>query len=336
MKATARSPDSRERRPIVLITNPVAGRRLTAFLHGQLPELLRGMGYLPQVYPTDAPGHATSLARQLAPAAGVILVVGGDGTVSDVARGLAHTGCPLGVIPAGTANILARELGIPLDPSRAVSALLAGEVREMDLFRVNGRLGATLVSAGLDARITRWMARSRRGHIGYLSYLEGMRREFERYPRQPVELEVDGRLLGTFYQVVITNARFYGGLFRLAPEACLDDGCLEVFGFAGAGRYRAYKHFAALLLGCHRRLSDISHRRGASIKVRAGDQVPYQVDGDFVASGSFVVEVVPLALRVIVPRPLTSWPRSGRKCAPWSRRDTCGSVQGNIPWGSSP
>ncbi|GAH66290.1 unnamed protein product, partial [marine sediment metagenome] len=83
--------------------------------------------------------------------------------MSEVIRGLSGTDCPLGVIPAGTANILAKELGIPLDPLGAVRAVLAGEVREMDLFRVNGRLGAMVTSAGLDAAITRWMARSRRG-----------------------------------------------------------------------------------------------------------------------------------------------------------------------------
>ncbi len=264
------------------------------------------------------------------------MVVGGDGTVSEVVRGLAHTGCPLGVIPAGTANILAKELGIPLDPRRAVSALLAGEVREMDLFRVNGRLGAMLTSAGLDAAITRWMARSRRGHIGYLSYLEGIRREFGRYPRQPVELEVDGRLLGTFYQVIVTNARLYGGLFRLAPEGRLDDGLLEVFGFAGHERYRPYKHFAAMIAGCHRRLGDVCYCQGESVEVQADDDVPYQVDGDFVGTGSLSVEIVPLSLRVVVPQGSTFWLRSSRRGGPWSRRDTCGSVQENIPGGSSP
>ncbi len=256
--------------------------------------------------------------------------------MSEVIRGLSGTDCPLGVIPAGTANILAKELGIPLDPLGAVRAVLAGEVREMDLFRVDGRLGAMLASAGLDAAITRWMARSRRGHIGYLSYLEGIRRAIEYYPRPPMEVEVDGEVLGTFYQVIVTNARLYGGLFRLAPEACLDDGLLEVFGFAGHERYRPYKHFAAMVAGCHRRLSDVCHRRGVSIKVRAGDEVPYQVDGDFVGSGSFVVDVVPLALRVVVPRWPIPWCWPSRRGAPWSRRDTCGPVRENIPGGSSP
>ena len=249
--------------------------------------------------------------------------------MSEVIRGLSGTDCPLGVIPAGTANILAKELGIPPDPLGAVRAALAGEVREMDLLRVNGRLAAMVTSAGLDAAVTRWMARSRRGHIGYLNYLEGIRRAFEHYSRPPMEVEVDGEVLGTFYQVIVTNARLYGGLFRLAPEACLDDGLLEVFGFAGRERHRVYKHFATMIAGCHRRLDDVRHRQGRSVEVRAGEAVPYQVDGDFVGTGPVTVEVAPLALHVVAPRWPIPWCWPSRRGGPWCRRDTRGSAREN-------
>ena len=284
----------------------MAGRRLTAFLRRQLPGLLRRWGHSPQVHLTRGPGHATLLAHRLAPRSGLVLVVGGDGTVNEVVAGLAGSPSALGVIPAGTANVLARELGLPLEPTLALRAVLRGEVRPMDLFRVNGRLGVSLAGAGPDAAVTRWMARSRRGHIGYLSYLEGIRREFSRHRFSPLELVVDGEPAGTFYQVIVANTCLYGGLFRLAPENRLDDGLLEVFGFAGHQRYRLYKHFAALALGCHRRLGDVYYRRGARIEVRAGPEVPYQVDGDFAGTGPLRVEVSPLALRVVVPRRLSS------------------------------
>jgi len=318
---------------VALIVNPIAGRRLTALLHQQLPRLLSRHGPPPQVHLTRGPGHATQLARKLAADAGLIIAVGGDGTVSEVARGLAQTVCPLGVIPAGTANMLAKDLAIPLDPARAVRALVAGEVREMDLFRVNGRLGAMVVSAGLDAAIARRMGRSRRGHIGYLSYLRGIRRELRSYPRPPVELVVDGRRQGSFYDVIVTNTRLYGGLFRLVPGACLDDGLLEVCGFAGQERYRPYKHLAALLLGRHGRLDDVFCQRGSRIELWASGDVPYQVDGDFAGTGSLLVEVVPLALRVVVPRRPTSWWSLSRRSGPWCRRDTCESAQASSPSG---
>ena len=257
---------------------------------------------------------------------GLIIAVGGDGTVSEVVQGVAETGCPLGVIPAGTANMLASELGVPPEPNWAVRELLAGELRDMDLFRVNGRLGVAVAGVGLDAAVTRWMARSRSGHIGYLSYLVGIWREFGRYRRQPLELTVDGRAAGTFYQVIITNTRLYGGLFRLAPDALLDDGLIEVCAFAGQELYRPYKHFAAVLCARHRRLDDICCRQGTRIEVQAPSDVPYQVDGDFTGTGPVTVEVVPLALRVVVPRTPIFLRRLSRRGGPWRRRGTCESA----------
>jgi len=287
---------------------------------------------------TRGPGHATVLARRLARRHRLLLVVGGDGTVNEVAAGLAGSPCALGVIPTGTANILARELGLPPEPTLALRAVLRGEPRPMDLFRVNGRLGVSVAGVGPDAAVARWMARSRRGHIGYLTYLEGIRREFGRYPFSPLELVVDGERVGTFYQVIIANARLYGGLFRLAPGNRLDDGLLEVFGFAGRERHRLYKHFGALALGRHLRLGDVSYRRGARIEVRTDAEVPYQVDGDFAGTGPLRVEVSPLALRVVVPRRTTPIWSASRRDAPGGRcrRDTGVSAPGSTPSGHAP
>jgi len=248
---------------------------------------------------------------------GLVVAVGGDGTVSEVVQGLAGSECPLGIIPAGTANILATELGIPMNPVLAVEALLSGEVRAMDLFRVNGRLGAMVTSSGLDAGITRWMARQRRGHIGYLNYLEGIWLEIGRYPRHQLELTVDGRSLGAFYEVIITNTRNYGGVFRLKPEACLDDGLLDICAFSGQGLYRAYKHFTALAFGLHLMLSDVWSGWGSRIEVATQD-APYQVDGDFAGTGSLLVEVVPRGLRVVVPRPSMFARLTARRKGLWS------------------
>jgi len=290
-------------RPVALIVNPMAGRWLTAVFHQYLPDLFRFHGCAPQVHWTEGPGHATLLARQLAPQVRLLVIVGGDGTVSEVARGLAGTDCPLGIIRAGTANMLAKELGIPANPLQAVPALLAWKVRRIDLFRVNGVLGVVVAGAGLDGAITRWMKGVRRGHIGYVTYLEGLRRELHRSPLPRLEVEVDGRRLVDAYQVIITNARLYAGFFPIAPRNRPDDGLLELFSFAGAGRYRPYKHLAALALGHHGRLKDVSHQRGRRITVRAEEEVPYQVDGDFAGTGSFTVEVVPKALAVVAAGP---------------------------------
>lgn len=288
--------------PVGLIVNPTAGRWFTALLHQYLPELFRLYRCVPQVHWTEGPGHATVLARQLASEVGLVVAVGGDGTVSEVARGLAGTECPLGVIRGGTANMLAKELGIPANPLQAVPALLGGKVRRIDLFRVNGVLGVVVAGAGLDSAVTRWMKRVRRGHIGYLAYLEGVRRELHHFAFPRLEVVVDGRRLPDPYQLIITNARLYAGFFPIAPKNRLDDGLLEVFTFTGGGRYRPYRHFAALALGHHGHLRDISHQQGRHISVHADEEVPYQVDGDFAGTGSFVVEVVPKALAVVTPR----------------------------------
>jgi diacylglycerol kinase family enzyme len=297
----------------------MAGRWLTAVFHQYLPDLFRLYGCTPLVRWTEAPGHATVLARQLAPEVRLLVAVGGDGTVSEVARGLAGTDCPLGIIRAGTANMLAKELGIPANPLQAVPALLGWKVRRIDLFRVNGVLGAVVAGAGLDGGITRWMKGVRRGHIGYVTYLEGLRRELHRSPAPRFHVVVDGHRLTDAYQVIITNARLYAGFFPIAPGNRPDDGLLEVFSFAGGGGYRPYRHLAALAFGQHGRLKDISHQRGTHIRVQVGEEVAYQVDGDFAGTGSFTVEVVPRALAVVAPE-------AGR-----ARREARNSFPGKSP-----
>src|SRR4051812_33670086 len=183
------SPRTIER--VLLIVNP-ASRRAARIQHKAV-KAFESAGVECHVMPTEAPGHATTLAKTHAHKYSAVFTLGGDGTVMEVLTALAHDGPPVGVLAGGTANVVARTLGIPLNPARAIPLLLSGDEAKLDLGKLgDGRRFAIGVGVGLDATMMREAPARLKKRFGFMAYVIGGFKAVLRNERFDLRLTVDG------------------------------------------------------------------------------------------------------------------------------------------------
>jgi diacylglycerol kinase (ATP) len=294
--------------PAVAIINPVAGRQHGVRLREQaLPGLRRLFPGLREII-TEAPGQATALARE-ARAAGLVIAVGGDGTVREVAAGLAGSDCELAVIPVGSGNDFDRNVGIPREVEAACRVARSGSARPIDLVRLTARSGAgdsewlfaNAAGFGFDALVIEQARRFRRLR-GMPLYLAAVLRAVRSYSCPPVRITAAGR---TWEQRVLllaaTNGRCYGGGMKIAPEAEPDDGLLEVCVIDAVGRLTVMRDLPRFVRGTHVTLPEVTMLRAPRLDLEFIEPCPLQLDGDLVDLAGlrrFTLEVLPGALKV--------------------------------------
>lgn len=256
---------------------------------------------------TRCAGDGTEAARlALAEGADVVVAMGGDGTVNEVAQALAKTPTPLGIIPIGTVNVLVRELGLSLDPLEAVDIIATGQPLAIDLGTVNGRYFTMMSSLGYDAASAFAMIPTVKQWSGQLAYWIGAVQSFGKHKavRAKIVLE-DGkrkkRLRRLIYMMVISNTQLYGdGALKFTPEANVRDGLLDICLIRSARWYRALLHIVLSFTGKIGSVSDVETFRTRRITITTSRPFPYQIDGDPVGHTPVVIEVVPLGLTVMV------------------------------------
>jgi diacylglycerol kinase (ATP) len=259
------------------------------------------------VYMTRAPGHATDLAREaVAGGADVVLAVGGDGTVNEVARGLIGRPTALGIVPVGSGNGLARALRVPLRPARALEALEQGEVRAIDVGRLNGRPFLNVAGVGFDAAVGQaFHERGRRGgRRGFLGYVHLSLRELLAYRPSSLVLECGrDRLEIVPFVVTAANGPQYGSGAVVNPGALLDDGRLEIVVFEHQPLPRLLVAASRLFAGGVERVPGYRRLTGTVATITSAEPVAVHVDGDpAVPARRIDLALEPLALRVVVPR----------------------------------
>jgi YegS/Rv2252/BmrU family lipid kinase len=253
---------------------------------------------------TEGPGHALELARAaVAARTAVVCAWGGDGTVNEVARALAGTGTALGVVPAGSGNGLARELGIPWDPAGALAVALGRRERVIDVGDVEGHLFVNLAGIGLDAHVAALFNARRGGRRGLWPYLAIGVREILRYRAREYTLRVGAETWQERALVIIcANARQYGGGAVVAPTARPDDGQLDVVTVATRPPLVALRDALHLFRGTLDRAPGVSTRRTPIVEIRASEPILFHVDGEAFTGGPVLtVRIRPAVLRVRVP-----------------------------------
>ena len=271
---------------------------------------LRDAGWEVELRNSSAPGDATELAAEAALAgADLVVACGGDGTVHEVVNGLAGTNTALGVAPAGTADVWAREAFIPRGVPAALALLPHARRARADLGMVNGRHFLLMCGIGLDAeavrRVDAWpRAKRRLGRAAYLAV--GAAVALGARP-VPAAVTVDGETQRRELLLALAgNTRLYGGVVRLTAAALMDDGLLDLCLFHGSGIvHHARLALRALRGGLDRRAGDgIDYRRAAHIVITPERALPVQADGELVGETPATLSVAPGALTVLVaPRP---------------------------------
>jgi diacylglycerol kinase (ATP) len=311
--APAQTPAPRLPEPVALVVNPVSGpawrrhrvRAVVEAARRRLPGL--------SVWPTTAAGDARRLAAQAAEKrVGTLLVAGGDGTIHEALQGLAGSDTCLGPLPGGTANVLCRELGLPLRPVAALERLLVGRPRRVTLGCVRSGAGddaaapgidrrfILMLGVGLDAAIVADVPGKVKPLLGAGAYfLQGFLTGF-RYPFPEIRVTCDGETLSGS-SLVLANARNYAGSFVLAPDAALPrpDLCLVLFEGRGAGAYIG--HALAVARGRHLDRPGVHVRHAARFTVEGAVPVPAQADGELAGAVPLTVTAEPGALLLLYP-----------------------------------
>lgn len=290
-----------------IIFNPVAGQSETLAWELQAAAAVWiEQGWTVEQYPTQGPGDGTRLARMAAERCDdVVIAAGGDGTINEVVNGLAGTKTALGTLPLGTMNVWVRELGLPLQPRAAATALLASQVRTIDLGRANDRYFLLMAGIGLDAAITAEVRTEEKRRLGALAYaLRGMEIAL-RIRGTRTRLVLDGKMVrGRVLMVVVGNSQLYGGLVKITHRACIDDGLLDVCVIKGNHFGSAVYHLISIIRRSYSHNPEIAYYRARTIQITSRPALPVQVDGDSLGTTPMTFAVAPAALRALMPRRL--------------------------------
>ncbi|WP_428376162.1 diacylglycerol/lipid kinase family protein [Lichenicoccus sp.] len=289
---------------MLVIYNPTAGRRRVWLLWSVL-DVLMAHGVRLDVVETTHAGHATGLARDaVARGATLVVAAGGDGTIAEVAEGL-DARCRLGIIPLGTANVLAHELGLPGAAAEVASVLAAGRPRPLWPGIAHGpqgsRLFVQMLGIGFDAHVVHHISQPVKRALGRGAYVVHTLRELPRYGFARLQVSIDGVLHETG-GVIVSKGCLYGGPYMLAPEAVPGERGFSVVLFERAGIASAMLAGAALPLNLMRLLPGMRRLRGFEIAVTTDIAVPAQSDGDPAGSTPLRVVDAPAPIEVLAGR----------------------------------
>lgn len=288
------------RKRVAVIYNPVAGFLQRGKLRRFLKHL-RTHGHEVILRRTEAPGHATRIAEELDPAqVDVAVAAGGDGTINEVANGLAGRPIPLAIAPLGTANVFAFELGLGRDLRKAATLPGDGKVAEIYPALADGRGFLLMVSAGADARVVAHVDSTVKRYIGKLAYILAAMKEIATGRNAPIQLTVDGRRYEAGL-VVVTHAAHYAGPFVIAPQARLGDDTVTVMLLKGSRRRSLIRYGFALLTHRLATLRDVTILQARKVHFDGPVGQPVQSDGDVIGAMPLTICMGNRPLRILVP-----------------------------------
>jgi diacylglycerol kinase (ATP) len=292
---------------VALIVNPTAGKGAGR----ALGEATRRLLLCPGRDVVDVSGQTWSeacarAADEVRRGVDALVVVGGDGLVHLAVNLVAGTTTPIGVVAAGTGNDFARNLGLPIrDAARAVDVITRGAVRTIDAGRVTGPSGETkwfagVLGAGFDAIVNARAARMR-WPKGQMRYNLAVLRELPLFKPIPYVVELDGRRIVTSAMLVaVANTPSFGGGMRVCPDADPADGLFDVLVVKAISVPAFLRVFPKVYRGAHVTHEAVEIQRARRVRLEARN-VPSQADGEPFAGLPLDIEIVPQALRVLVP-----------------------------------
>jgi YegS/Rv2252/BmrU family lipid kinase len=277
-----------------------AGRDITRAL-----VVLRDGGLDPQLVRPDEPGQISAAIRERGPQAARIIIGGGDGTMLHSAQALLDAGRPVGLLPLGTANDLARTLGIPADLAEAARLIVRGRTKHIDLGLVNGRPFFNVASMGFSANVARHHTGERKRRLKLLSYpISWLDAQRDTEPFRIRLTDNAGKTKSSRTTLfAIGNGVFYGGGMRIVEDAAIDDGNLDVFYVRPLGPLGMLKVLPLLRFGAIRRKRDIRTHRVRWLRVEAVPEQQIIVDGELVEQTPAEFGILPRALEFHVPDP---------------------------------
>lgn len=299
-RRTPKDETSPFRRRALIIYNPVAGyfpgRRLA-----RVCQSLSWLGVQETIRETAYRGDAEAFAAAASSRDfDVVVAAGGDGTINEVANGLAGSHLPLAIIPLGTANVLAAEIDLPRNVSAIARTIAAGESRPVQLGNVNGRRFLMMAGLGFDAHVVANVNGAIKQAVGKVAYVVQTAVSAFTFPASAYRVTIDG-VSYEAASVVIANGRRYGGSYTCAPDARIEVPELHVCLFNSSGPLSVARYSAALMIGKLHRLSDMKIVRGSHVVVEGPKGEPVQCDGDIATTLPLSASIGGDMLNLVMP-----------------------------------
>ncbi|WP_346767157.1 lipid kinase [Enterovirga aerilata] len=267
-------------------------------------DILRRGGIEIETRGCDSAAAMAETIRSVAGGVDLVIVGGGDGTLNCSAPGLVETGLPLGILPLGTANDLARTLGIGPDPASAARTIVDGHLRAIDLGEVNGHLFFNVASIGFSAELARELTREAKKRWGVLGYAMASARLLARTRPFTAFIEHEGETLKVkTVQIAVGNGRHYGGGLTMDPAAEPDDGRFHVYSLEVAHWWQLVALAPALKRGTQGTWRDVRAFTASEVTIKTRRSRSVNTDGELTTATPAVFRVRPKAVRVFTPAP---------------------------------
>lgn len=302
--ASQNKPRPSKPRSAIIIANPHSGFLPHGHRLKEALEYLQRHEWRAELQYTKEPGDGTRLAQEaVKQRVTMVIAAGGDGTINEIIQGLAGSETALGVLPTGTVNVWAREMGIPLDLHDACNVLVYGQTRRTDLGCINGRYFLLMVGIGFDAEVTQAVERKPLKRLGVLGYALAALWFGPGYAGFPMVMRQGDVVVKTrALQAVVGNTQLYAGAFKFTWQARCDDGQLDLCIVRKRNLIGRFVVLWDFFLRRDTRPRWVRYERFTSITIETPRPVAYQIDGDPGGYTPATLSVQPGALLVVVPR----------------------------------
>ena len=296
-----------------LIVNLTAGGGKPHKYLNTVLEYLKENGLKFKVCTTSHQGEAVELAQRAADnGAELIVSVGGDGTVNEIVNGImkSKNDPPLGIIPLGWANDFIKSTDIPSDTIEACKILVQGKIKEIDVGIINEKIYfANICGIGFDAEVARLANQMKSKHpnlrilSAFVYVFASIKKLLSAFSYHDVKIKFDGQEIHTkTLFIAISNGKFYGGRFKITPEAILDDGLLEVCVVEEMGRLKYLMSIPKVFRGTHESIKGINFYRAKEVLIQSSMPILAQVSGEVIeGQKEFTITLLPKSLKLIVP-----------------------------------
>ncbi len=292
-----------ENKKVLFIINKYSGSGYQSGVEGRILARCAELNLEPSIEFTQGRGHAIELARQgaISKKFEIVFAVGGDGTVNEVARGIATTQQIMGILPKGSGNGLARHLGIPINFIKSLDFIGSTSVLSMDSFTVNYHLSVNVSGIGFDGHVANLFGKN--GNRGFWGYSRLVLKEFFRYREFKGKILIDDHTyeLPAFI-IAFANSSQFGNNARIAPQASVCDGILDVSFIRKVPVYQALGFAGKMFTGQLENSAYVIIKPGKRITLSFDAPMPYHIDGEGMKpTRDFIIQIKPASIRMLVP-----------------------------------
>lgn len=291
-----------------LIYNPNSGQIWSAFKPSFVKEFLNKKGWEVDISETQYKDHAIKLASDSVGKYDVVIAAGGDGTINEAVQGIAGTNVKLAILPVGTTNVLARDLNIPLNFQEALAIIPSGEAVEIDLGVINDRYFILMVGIGFDAKLVNEVDSKFKKLTGVIAFAATSPVSMLRHRIGKMSITFwdslgkKKKIQRNSYQVLVSNASTYATSLKVATEAKVDDGVLDVDIFKSNKIYNFAWNLISIAVKKYKHNHDVSESfKISKMNIKTFPPMPIQVDGDSFGYTPASIEIKPKFLKIIKP-----------------------------------